>query len=367
MTAAEFEVTAMRRAVALADNGRGRLHPNPLVGAVLIDADGRTLAEGWHSRDRLGAPHAEIVALRAAGAAARGATMVTTLEPCAHQGRTGPCAEALVDAGVRRVVIATADPSRAAGGGADVLRAHGVEVETGVEEALARRGNEAWITSISTGRPFVTLKLAATLDGRASASDATSKWITSAEARTDAHRVRGECDAVAVGVGTVLADDPHLTVRADDATLADRQPLRVVVDSAGRTPKDARVLDGAAPTVVVTASTGSGSSPSADVAQVRPDPAGMVDLGALLAELGRRGVVHLLVEGGPRLAASFVDADLVDRAVVYLAPALMGSGRPAVDGGIGTPTIGALRRLRLDDVVRVGSDVRLDARHPRVT
>ncbi|HVF20337.1 MAG TPA: bifunctional diaminohydroxyphosphoribosylaminopyrimidine deaminase/5-amino-6-(5-phosphoribosylamino)uracil reductase RibD [Mycobacteriales bacterium] len=366
MAASEGEVAAMRRAVALAALGQGSPHPNPLVGAVLLDDGGATLAEGWHARDRIGAPHAEVVALARAGSAARGATMVTTLEPCAHQGSSGPCADALVAAGVRRVVIAVDEPTVRAGGGADRLRAAGVEVETGVEAELARRGNEAWLTRIATGRPFVTLKLATTLDGRVAAADGSARWITSSEARADAHRVRAECDAVAVGVGTVRADDPHLTVRLD-GDLAPRQPLRVVVDSTGRTPAGARVLDGAAPTVLITTEDGHSrlaAMPKADVVVVPAGPDGRVDVAAALVALADRDVVHLMVEGGPRLAASVVDAGLVDRVVVYLAPALMGSGPAAVAGGFGTPTIDLLRRLRVDDVDRVGPDVRIVARRP---
>jgi len=226
--------------------------------------------------------------------------------------------------------------------------------------------NEAWLTRAETGRPFVTLKLATTLDGRVAAADRTSRWITSAGARADAHAVRAEADAIAVGIGTVLADDPHLTVRTADGALVARQPLRVVLDSGGRTPVGARVLDGAAPVTVVTTAGGASTlgdlGSKVDVAVVDPGRDGRVDLVAALAALLDRGVVHLLVEGGPRVSASFVDADLVDRAVVYVAPALMGSGPPAVDGGAGTPTIDALRRLRLDDVRRVGDDVRLVAR-----
>ncbi len=358
------EWAAMRRAIELAARGRGRPHPNPLVGAVLVDSRGTIVGEGWHARDRTGAPHAEVVALAAAGEQARGATMAVTLEPCAHEGRTGPCVAALLAAGVRRVLVAVREPTRVAGGGVDRLRAAGVEVEVGVEEVAARRVNEAWLTAVELGRPFVTLKMAATLDGRAAAADGTSQWITSAEARADAHLLRAECDGIAVGVGTVLIDDPALTVRGVAAPLA-ALPLRVVLDSDGRTPAHSLVLDAQAPSWLVVADDRPlPMHPLARVVGV-PRTARGLDLDAVLKLLHDHGVVHLLVEGGPRLASSFVDAGLVDRVVAYLAPALMGSGTAALNGGVGTTTIGALRRLRFDDVRRVGPDLRLEARFER--
>ncbi|HVE63048.1 MAG TPA: bifunctional diaminohydroxyphosphoribosylaminopyrimidine deaminase/5-amino-6-(5-phosphoribosylamino)uracil reductase RibD [Mycobacteriales bacterium] len=362
MEVTEAERAAMRRAVALADRGRGRPHPNPLVGAVVLDPAGATLGEGWHARDRPGAPHAEVVALTAAGEQARGGTLVVTLEPCAHQGRTAPCVDAVLASGVRRVIVAVAEPTGRAGGGGDLLRASGVEVVVGVEEDLAARGNESWLSSIHLGRPFVTLKLAGTLDGRAAAADGTSQWITSSQARADAHLLRGDCDAIAVGVGTVLADDPALTVRAEDGRQPPAEPLRVVLDSAGRTPADARVLDDRAASWLVVAD----DRPPPVHARARvvgvPRTSRGLDLDATLKLLMDHGVLHVLVEGGPRLAASFVDAGLVDRVVAYLAPALMGSGMTSLSGGAGTPTIAALQRMRFDDVRRVGPDVRLEAR-----
>lgn len=365
MAVTEAERRAMRRAVALADRGRGHPHPNPLVGAVVLDPSGETVSEGWHARDRDRSPHAEVVALALAGDRADGGTLVVTLEPCVHHGRTGPCVDVVLAAGVRRVLVAVTDPTARASGGVERLRAAGVEVEVGVEADLARRGNEAWLVSVGRGRPFVTLKLATTLDGRAAATDGTSQWITSAAARADAHLLRGECDAVAVGVGTVLADDPRLTVRDVDGRPTGAAPLRVVLDSDGRTPAEARVLDGAAPTWLVVADDviPRDGLHAAVVAVPRADRG--LDLDAVLKRLYDHGVLHLLVEGGPRLAASFADAGLVDRVVAYLAPALMGSGRAALDGGTGTPTIAALRRMGIDDVRRVGPDVRVEARAER--
>ncbi|MFF4648687.1 bifunctional diaminohydroxyphosphoribosylaminopyrimidine deaminase/5-amino-6-(5-phosphoribosylamino)uracil reductase RibD [Streptomyces sp. NPDC001380] len=358
----------MRRAVALAALGLGRTSPNPVVGCVVLDADGEVAGEGYHRQ--AGGPHAEVHALRAAGDRARGGTAVVTLEPCSHTGRTGPCAQALVDAGVARVVYAVADPTDQAAGGAGVLRAAGVAVEAGLLAAEAERGNEAWLASVRLGRPFVLWKYAATLDGRSAAADGTSRWITGPEARADVHRLRAEADAVLVGSGTLRADDPHLAVRhgADGDV---RQPLRVVADTAAATPPGARVLDGAAPTLLAVAP-GADTSRLADavragraeVAEVPRAADGRgLDPRALLAELHARGVRSVLLEGGPTLAGAFWAAGLVDKAVGYLAPALLGAGPAALlDAGI--DTVGDALRLDVDDVVRVGADLRLTA-YPR--
>ncbi|WSG12163.1 bifunctional diaminohydroxyphosphoribosylaminopyrimidine deaminase/5-amino-6-(5-phosphoribosylamino)uracil reductase RibD [Nonomuraea sp. NBC_01738] len=216
----------MARAVELAALGHGTTSPNPVVGCVVLDAAGNPAGEGHHAH--AGGPHAEVVALEAAGERARGGTAYVTLEPCDHTGRTGPCTEALLRAGVSRVVYAVADPSPAAAGGGERLRGHGVEVERGVLEAEAEAVNIEWLTATRLGRPHVTWKLAATLDGRSAAADGTSQWITSPEARTDVHRLRARADAVVAGIGTVLADDPHLTARP---AVHGRAPLRVVLDS----------------------------------------------------------------------------------------------------------------------------------------
>lgn len=337
----------MRRAVRLAARGRTTTLPNPVVGCVLLSPEGFTVGEGWH--EQAGGPHAEVVALRAAGAAARGATAVVTLEPCDHTGRTGPCTRALVEAGVTRVVIGTPDPSPAAGGGAATLRAAGLSVEVGVEADACERVNEPWLTAVRRGRPFVTWKVATSLDGRVAAADGTSRWITSAQARADVHRLRAEVDTVLAGVGTVLADDPALTARDADGVPAARQPLRVVADTHGRTPAAARVRDDTAPTWVATA------------ADVGTGPDGHLDLEALLRELFARERRHVLLEGGPHLAGAFWRAGLVDRVVAYVAPALLGAGPAALeDAGIGT--IGDAVRLTVEDVVRVGPDLRLTLR-----
>ena len=333
---------AMRRAVALSAEALGRTAPNPTVGCVILSAAGEVVGEGSHlyaARD-----HAEVVALREAGDRARGGTAVVTLSPCTRNGRTSPCADALRDAGVARVVYAVADPTDPPTAG-----------EAGPLAEEAARVNEAWLLAVREHRPFVTWKYAASLDGRVSAADGTSKWITGPAARADVHRLRSEVDAIAVGISTVLADDPHLTVRDGDA-LAARQPLRVVVDSAFRVPPTARVLDGAAPTLVAT--TVEPAETKAEYVVLPQAPDGHTDVRALLAHLYERGVRHLLVEGGPKLAGTLVDERLVDRVVGYVAPVAIGSGKPALDNA-GAPTIDAAWRLRLDDVTRIGDDVRL--------
>ncbi|MGP4093051.1 bifunctional diaminohydroxyphosphoribosylaminopyrimidine deaminase/5-amino-6-(5-phosphoribosylamino)uracil reductase RibD [Nonomuraea sp. KM90] len=487
----------MARAVELAGHGHGTTSPNPVVGCVVLDADGRVAGEGFHAY--AGGPHAEVVALAQAGERARGGTAYVTLEPCDHTGRTGPCSRALLEAGVARVVIAVPDPNPKAAGGAARLRAHGVAVTSGVLTEAAERVNEEWLTYARLGRPHVTWKFAATLDGRSAAEDGTSKWITSPEARADVHRLRAASDAIVAGIGTVLADDPHLTARpgsaynpglvarpgsahnpglmarsgsAHDARptvpgrdtpgvrgstgagghvlgagagdeglvavargdvpgvrdvpgtgpdgagpdgarldgarldgarldgarldgagregagvgrwgagggslVSDagfgvtggssgspgavvRGPLRVVVDPSARTPRDARVLDDQAPTLVAVADDVD-TDLKADLLRLPRHDGGGLDLHALLRELAARGVVSVFLEGGPTLAGAFVEQGLVDRVVAYLAPALLGSGRAAL-GAAGVRTIGELHHLKFDEISPIGPDVRLIAR-----
>jgi diaminohydroxyphosphoribosylaminopyrimidine deaminase/5-amino-6-(5-phosphoribosylamino)uracil reductase len=333
---------AMGRAITLAATGLGSTSPNPCVGAVILDASGEMAGEG-HTTPA-GGPHAEIMALHAAGDRARGGTAIVTLEPCNHTGRTGPCAQALVDAGIIRTVVAVRDPNPAAAGGIETLRAAGVEVVAGVRAADARWGLRYWLTSVQRRRPYLIWKYAATLDGRSAAADGTSKWITSDQARADVQALRGTVDAIIAGVGTVLADDARLTVR----TTAPRTPLRVVVDSSGRTPQSANVRDGAAPTWIAT------------TAAVGSTVDGRVDLVALLAALYDRGVRGALLEGGPTLAGAFLQAGLVDELVGYLAPKLLGSGAAAL-GDAGVTGIDGALDFELIDVTRLGPDVRLTA------
>jgi diaminohydroxyphosphoribosylaminopyrimidine deaminase / 5-amino-6-(5-phosphoribosylamino)uracil reductase len=337
------ESSAMARARELGESALGTTSPNPAVGAVILAADGTPVGEG--ATQPPGGPHAEVVALARAGERARGGTAVVTLEPCAHTGRTGPCADALLAAGIARVVVAVPEPTESARGGADRLRAAGVDVELGVEQAAAEQGAlAAWLTGVRQHRPFVVWKTAATLDGRVAAADGTSRWITGEPARAAVHRLRATCDAVVVGSGTALTDDPRLTVRDADGTTAARQPLRVVVDRRGRRPSGARVLDDAAPTLVSRA-------------------AGPAEL---LAELYDRDVRRVLLEGGPTLAAAFLRDGLVDEALVHLAPTFLGAG-PSLVGDLGISTITDALSLSIVDVTRLGGDVQVRLRPTRHT
>ena len=331
--ATPVELDALRRAFSLAV--RGPAHgPNPRVGCVLLAPDGSVLGEGWHRG--AGTPHAEVAALADAAAHGRGtqrATAVVTLEPCNHTGRTGPCTEALLAAGVARVVVSVRDPNPVASGGAERLRAAGVDVLTDVLLAEGRETLGAWLPSVERGRPFVTLKLATTLDGRIAAADGSSRWITSELARHHAHDLRAEVDAVAVGTTTALVDDPALTARTASGELRAHQPLRVVVGH--------RDLPGG----------GRLYGPGGELVHVRThDPA------VVLAELGRREVRHLLVEGGPTLAAAFLRAGLVDEVHAYVAPVLLGAGRSAV-ADLGIESIDGALRLTTRSVQVLGPDV----------
>lgn len=337
---------AMRRALELSRAVLGTTSPNPPVGAVILDSAGEVVGEG--ATQPPGGPHAEIMALHQAGERAH--SVVSTLEPCNHAGRTGPCTQALLSAGVKQVAYGCAEPTTLAGGGGTMLRDAGVTVVAGVlANEVAEGPLIAWLHRQRTGRPFVTWKYAATLDGRAAAADGTSRWITGPQSRADVHRLRRESDAVIVGVGTVLADDPSLTARPDPG----HQPLRVVIDSTGRTPSTAAVLDDSASTLMVTC----GASYGEERTLVAPS-ADRVDLGAMLADLGERGIVSVLLEGGPTLAAGFLRAGLIDRVVGYVAPALLGAGT-AVLQDAGVVTIDDAIRLDLIDVERFGDDVRL--------
>ena len=320
----------MRRALAIARNPGVPLGPNPRVGCVLLDADGTEVAEGFHRG--AGHPHAEVEALRALGGPATGLTAVVTLEPCNHTGRTGPCAQALLEADVARVVFAQTDPFPAAAGGAATLRAGGVDVAGGLLVDEAREVNRAWTFGVEHGRPFVTWKFAASLDGRSAAADGTSRWVSNEAARRDTHRLRGECDVVLAGTGTVLVDDPQLTVRdeVDQPLARDRQPLRAVMGLRG-IPDGARVLDAHAETVHL---------------RTR-------DPHEALRDLYARGRVHVFLEGGPHLASAFLQAGLVDEVVGYVAPMLLGDGTHAVEG-LPVTTITEAVHLDVADVAVVG-------------
>lgn len=336
MSATEAELAAMRRALALALNGpRGM---NPQVGAVILSADGDVLAEGWHRG--AGTSHAEIDALsQLEPGGARGATAVVTLEPCNHTGRTGPCSQALIAAGVERVVYAIPDPGVHSAGGGETLRAAGVSVESDVLTDQAQALLASWLTVQRLGRPHVTVKWAQSLDGRAAASDGTSQWITGPVARADVHRRRAGADAIVVGTGTVLADDPSLTARAADGSLLPAQPIPVVI----------------------------GVTATPDDAALRRHPHQPLfyasrDLTSVLDDLRHRGVHTVFVEGGPTLASAFVGAGLVDEIVAYVAPVLLGGDRLALTD-IGVGTIADARRLAVTSVASLGDDLLVVA-HP---
>lgn len=329
----------MRRALELAAAGPWP-DPNPRVGAVVVDRHGVVVGEGWHRG--AGSPHAEVAALTEAGARARGGSVFVTLEPCAHTGRTGACTEALVAAGVSRVSFSATDPNPVASGGGDALRRAGVAVDGGVLATEAAELNARWSGSLALGRPLVTWKLASTLDGRSAASDGSSRWITGDAARADVHALRATRDAVLVGTGTLLADDPQLTVRMPSGALAARQPVRAVM-GLREVPVAARVND--APGEVLHLPV---RSPQ-----------------AALAQLWRKGIRDVWLEGGPTLAAAFVAAGLVDEVYAYLAPALLGSGVNAL-GDLGVRGMSDIVRLAPSEVCLVGDDVRIHAVVPAV-
>jgi len=356
----------MGRALDLAARGAGRVSPNPLVGAVVV-RDGEEVGRGWHRGP--GTLHAEAMALDAAGPRARGATMYVTLEPCSHQGRTPPCAPRIVASGVARVVATLGDPNPLVDGdGFRTLRSGGVEVMTGVLVDRAARQNAAFLKHIRTGLPLVTLKMAASLDGKVAARDGSSRWITGEDARLEVHRMRAAADAVLVGAGTAFRDDPSLTVRLPDATGS--PPLRVVVDGRGIVPEThALFADGAAPTLVATTE---GAPPArrtawrtagADVLVLDDAGSSLIPLDALLAELGKRDVQRLLVEGGPTLAWELVARDLVDEVVLFFAPILVGGQEaPSILMGGGIPTIAEPVRLEVVEVSSIGRDIKVVAR-----
>lgn len=341
MTVTPAERAAMARALTLAAAADAPPGPNPRVGCVLLDGHGVTIAEGFHRG--AGTPHAEADALSRARGGARGATAVVTLEPCNHTGRTGPCAQALVDAGVRRVVYAQDDPNPVASAGAQTLRAAGIEVVAGVLADEATRLNRAWSLAIARGRAFVTWKLAATLDGRSAALDGTSHWVSSRAARADTHRLRAGCDVVLVGTNTVVVGDPQLTVRDGDGRPLPYQPLRVVMGERAL-PADRRVFGGVAETLHL---------------RTR-------DPWAALAELHRLERRHVFLEGGPTLAAAFLRGGLVDEVVAYVAPVLLGSGRAAV-GDLGITTMADALRLPVIDITVLDPHDPADEANVRLT
>jgi diaminohydroxyphosphoribosylaminopyrimidine deaminase/5-amino-6-(5-phosphoribosylamino)uracil reductase len=341
----------MRRALALAERGWGQTAPNPMVGAVVV-RDGVVVGEGWHTA--YGAPHAEIEALRAAGDRARGATVYVTLEPCDHHGKTPPCTEALVAAGVRRVVAACEDPSPVARGGAARLRAAGIEVDVGVEADAARELNAPFLHALASDRPFVRLKLAMSLDGAIADETRRPGWLTGEAARREVHHLRAGSDAIAVGIGTVLADDPELTVRHAPSPRV--PPVRVVFDGAARLPPSSRLARSARETPVL-------------VVVRTPEPERAAALGRLgvtlvqgatlrdaLVALRARGVRSLLVEGGAALAGSLLREALVDRLVIFRAPLVLGGGALGAFAGMPPARVEDAPRWRLLEARRLEDD-----------
>ncbi|MDX9740497.1 MAG: bifunctional diaminohydroxyphosphoribosylaminopyrimidine deaminase/5-amino-6-(5-phosphoribosylamino)uracil reductase RibD [Gammaproteobacteria bacterium] len=351
----------MARAIALAARGLHTTDPNPRVGCVLV-RDGRIVGEGWH--ERAGGPHAEQMALQAAGSQARGATAYVSLEPCRHWGRTAPCAEALIGAGVARVVAAMQDPDpRTAGGGLAALRAAGIEVSCGLLEKEAAALNPGFIMRHRRGRPWVRCKLGVTLDGRTATASGESRWITGEAARHDVHLLRARSSAIMTGIGTVLADNPSLTVRIGDAPV-ERPPLRVIADSSLRLPAAARVLDGPGDTLIagaIAAPQRGDLDARAGVEVIRLGT-GRVDLAALLSLLAERHINEVLLEAGPALCGAMVEAKLVDELVLYVAPKLLGDDARGMFALPGVDRLDRAIALVIDDVRAVGEDWRIVAR-----
>ena len=359
------DVRYMQRALAIAEGGVGFVSPNPLVGCVIVK-DGRVVGEGYH--ERYGGLHAEANALRAAGAEARGATLYVTLEPCCHTGKTPPCVDAVLQAGVQRVVMAVGDPDpRVSGGGLARLRDAGVEVTVGVCEAEARRLNEPFMHYAQTRRPFVTLKCAVTLDGKIATRTGASRWITGAAARERAHRLRHAADALLVGSGTALQDDPLLTTRLPEG--GGVNPLRVVADSALRLPLSAQLAT-ARPdcrTLVVTVDGApldkqrQLENQGVEILRLPSYADGRVNLEAMLADLGARGVADLLVEGGAALSAALLQRRLVDKIVAFIAPKIIGGDGINVVAAFGVETMADALQLYGMKSQSVGEDVMLEA------
>jgi len=350
----------MAEALRLAERGLFTATPNPRVGCVIV-RDGQAVGAGWH--EKTGGPHAEVLALRAAGERARGSTAYVSLEPCSHHGRTPPCVDALIEAGIARVVAAMQDPnSRVAGNGFGALRAAGIQVESGLMQDEARALNIGFVSRMSRGRPWVRMKIAASLDGRTALANGRSRWITGPEARRDGHAWRARACAVLTGIGTVRDDDPQLNVREVETT---RQPLKVVVDSRLQLPLSAKLLEGGKVLVAAAVDDKAGIAALQDRGAevvVLPNARGKVDLTELMRELARRELNEVHVEAGFKLNGSLLGVGLVDELLIYLAPSILGDG---ACGMFSLPELADLAQKRLvqfTDVRTIGSDIRILAR-----
>ena len=351
----------MQMALELAGKALGRTSPNPMVGAVVV-RDGQVVGSGYHAR--AGTPHAEVHALGEAGEKARGATLYVTLEPCCHHGRTGPCTEAVIKAGIAKVIISMPDPNpKVAGNGIKILQKAGITVETGILEEQSRRLNEVFIKYISTGLPFVVMKTAMSLDGKIATSSGESQWITGPESRTMVHRLRDRYDAILVGVGTVLADNPSLTTRLPEGEGKD--PVRVVLDSRARTPVDAQIItqSSQSPTVIVTTSDAPRdklqqlSDAGAQIIQLSADDHGIC-LHELLHKLGEQEITGLLIEGGARVNSTFINKSLVDKVFWFIAPIIIGgNSAPGPVGGTGITALAEATKLSDISMQRYGEDI----------
>jgi len=352
----------MARAFTIAKRGQYSARPNPMVGCVIVN-DGTAVGEGWH--ERAGEPHAEINALEAAGPKAEGATAYVTLEPCAHHGRTPPCARSLIEAGIVRVVAAMRDPfPDVAGRGLKLLESAGLTVETGLMQTHAEALNAGFVARVTRGRPRVQVKIAASIDGAIAMRSGESQWITAPEARDDVQRLRARCGAIMTGIGTVLADDPSLTVRLDSLAGSGLQPLRVVLDSELRMPASAGMLKPPGETLVCCAGGRNSQALERAGAEVRSfGPAdAQVDVSAVLEELARRGINDVLVEAGPGLAGHLLERELVDGLVIYQAPHIMGSETSTMFRTPSWLNLADRKELEVSDVRRVGADTRITAR-----
>jgi diaminohydroxyphosphoribosylaminopyrimidine deaminase/5-amino-6-(5-phosphoribosylamino)uracil reductase len=361
LTASDYGYVS--RAIQLAKRGLYTTDPNPRVGCVIVK-DGKIVGEGWH--ERAGGPHAEVMALQAAGGAAKGAEVFVSLEPCSHHGRTPPCADGLMQAGVSRVVAAMEDPNpKVAGQGMGRLQAAGIETASGVMQAQSEALNPGYIQRMRTGKPLVRLKQAMSLDGRTAMASGESQWITGEAARTDVHRLRARSSAIVAGVETVLADDPSLTARLEGVEV--HQPLRVILDSCLQTPPKAKMLSLPGRTLVMTLNTDDSKAEAlraagAEVFAIDDDGQGRISLSALLSFLAKEQVNEVMVEAGPTLCGAFVATGLVDEMVIYMAPSLMGDAARGLLHLPGVELMADKLELDITDMRAVGRDWRITAR-----